>query len=1107
MRINYLCHFTLIVLMFSCNSDSQDQLPTDTLVTEGSHFKMLSPQESGVHFVNMIKETKEFHHLMWESVFYGGGVAVGDINNDGLPDLYFTGNQVKDALYLNKGNLQFEDISVSAGIDHIDGWSTGVTMVDVNADGLLDIYVCKSWWDMDDQNIEGRRNKLLINNGDLTFTDQAASYGLDDPAHSTQATFFDYDRDGDLDMYLMNMPSNNFKQKLEYIQKKQIPYKFSDKLYENLGRGKFNDKTKEAGIENYAFGLGLIAADINQDGWTDLYVACDYEQPDRFFINNKNGTFTNRTPNDLKHTSYSSMGCDIADFNNDMLPDIAVLDMQSADHVRAKTNMPTMNATTFWKNVSQGYGFQYMSNALQLNNGWGFYSEIAQLAGIASTDWSWSVLLADLDNDQFKDIYITNGVNRDMRNSDLIEKMKNIPAGEREKKNLLKLAKEFPSQKLPNYLYHNNGDLTFDNKIKDWGLHSPGFSFGSAYSDLDQDGDLDLIVCNSNESVHIFKNKNPNNHHWLQIKVKGNKVNPSGLGTKAILYHGKKKQYQELSLTRGFQSSVEPLLHFGLGNLEKVDSLVLIFPNQKTKVLKNISVNQRLAVAQKEADQQLYAPSNFKTPIFQDVTKQSGIKFSHQENKFDDFSREILLPHMQSKNGPYISTGDVNGDRLDDFFIGGAAGQAGVMYLQQSNGEFSPASKQVWSEDKSMEDMGSILADFDEDNDLDLYVVSGGGQQKSGHPLLQDRIYLNDGKGAFVKEKGIVPEMGSNGSCVRASDIDKDGDLDLFVGGNVRPGEYPKAAESMLLINNGGRFSLQTEQLAPGLQSIGMVTDATWTDYDNDGWPDLIIVGEWMSPVFFHNENGQLVQTSAEIVQQDIPGWWFHINPADIDQDGDIDFVVGNMGLNNKYHPNEEKPLYVYGNDFDQNKTNDIVLAKTTSFGTVPVRGRECSSEQMPFVATKFKSFESFAKATLEEIYGDGLTSAIHYTAKEFRSGLLINDGKGHFSFNPLPNKAQIAPIQGSIVKDFNQDGILDLIVAGNHFDAEVETVRHDAGNGLLLLGSKEGTFKAVDQKEAQFYVPFNTKDLVEIQNYKRGKGLILSGNNNFQIRAYEFEK
>ncbi len=1104
MNTRYLL-FLAVFLFWSCQSDTNETNKTNGEINKpkpgSTQFDLLSPAQSGVQFKNQIKEDKEFHHLIWESVFYGGGVAIGDVNNDKLPDLYFTGNQIKDALYLNKGNMEFEDVSKKAGIGLTDSWSTGVTMVDINADGFLDIYVCKSSWGTDDQHKDKRRNELWINNGDLTFSEKAAEYKLDDPAHSTQATFFDYDRDGDLDMYLMNMPSNNFQQKIIYQQKNAIPYEFSDKLYKNLGKGKFADVTKEAGVENYDFGLGLTAADVNQDGWVDIYVACDYEKPDKLFINARNGTFVDRSANEFKHTSYSSMGCDLADFNNDGLTDIAVLDMQAADHKRSKKNMRAMNAKSFWKSVAQGYGYQYMSNALQMNNGYGFYSEIGQMAGIAKTDWSWSVLMADFDNDEYKDMFVTNGVNRDMRNSDLIDKMKNISPAKRQKTDLLKMAKSFPSEKLANYLFKNNGDLTFDNATTDWGLQKPGFSFGAAYGDLDADGDLDLVVCNSNEAAQIYRNSQSAN--YLQLQLTGNKINTNALGAKVYIHYDGRQQYQELSLTRGYQSSMEPLIHFGLGNVEQIDSVIIVFPNRKYVRLTDVKVNQKLEVKQADAKSKYVNASFAPIVAFNDVTQKSGINFLHRENKFNDFEREILLPHMQSKNGPFLTVGDVNNDGKEDFFVGGASGQAGALFLQKTGGGFAPAGAQPWGLDKEKEDMGVLFADLDGDKDLDLYVVSGGGEKETGAAVNQDRIYINDGKGIFSKASRL-PESKGNGSCVVAADFDADGDLDLFVGSRGVPGKYPQGGASSLLVNTKDGFVDKSDIWFPTFKNIGMVTDAVATDFNKDGKQDLVIVGEWMAPRFYKNTGTEFLDVSNEMIKGDLTGWWFHVTGEDLDKDGDVDFVLGNIGLNNKFHPDSKKPLKIYAYDFDQNQSNDIVLAKNSEYGEVPVRGRECSSEQMPFIETKFKDFNSFANATINDIYGDNLEKATHIEAKEFRSGVLWNEG-GTYVFRPFSNEVQLAPVQDCKIADVNKDGQLDLILVGNHFDSEVETVRYDAGSGLVLLGGESQSFDPVPVWGSRFYVPFNTKDMAIIPNYKGNKSLVLTANNNFRVMASEF--
>lgn len=1102
----YKSLFFFTILICSCQSDTE-QPKTGNIVIAASNqpqFELVSPASSGVDFNNLVKEDEQFHHLMWESVYNGGGTAVGDLNNDGLPDIYFTGNQVKDALYINKGDLKFEDISKSSGIAALDGWSSGVTMVDINADGWLDIYVCKMWWDLDRNNVEGRRNKLFINNKDLTFTESAKQYGLDDAGHSTQATFIDFDQDGDLDAYVVNAPSNNFKQKLEYIKNDKIPYQFSDHFYQNMGKNKFLDRTKEVGVENYSFGLGVVSTDINQDGWTDIYVACDFEKPDLLFLNNQNGTFTNQGNNKFKHTSFSSMGCDIADFNNDCLPEIAVLDMQAEDHKRAKTNMRAMSTKAFWNNVSQGNGFQYMSNALQLNNGWGYFSEIGQMAGLAGTDWSWSILMNDFDNDGYKDIFVTNGVNRDMRNSDLVESMKNAPESEKRPDRLFELAMSFPSEKVPNYMFQNDGQLHLENVTQNWGLEYPGFSFGSAYADLDLDGDLELIVCNSNEPVHIFKNNNSKGHHHLQIEIKGPPLNRTGLGTKAIVYLGEEQLYQELTLTRGFQSSSTSILQFGLGQNTTADSIAVIFPDRKVFKAKAVKADQKIVVEHRKANHKFQTtPSD--RPIFQEATKKVNLSFRHQENVFDDFAREILLPHRQSQNGPFLSSGDVNKDGRADVFIGNAAGKSGDLFLQKADGTFQPAPSKPWTAHQKSEDMGSLFFDSDDDGDLDLYVVSGGSEAKAQSSIYKDRLYQNDGKGNFSFAPNALPKVYANGSCARAADFDGDGDLDLFVGGRGVPGKYPHAGQSQLLINDQGQFSNKIEDLATGLERTGMVTDAVWEDYNKDGKVDLIVVGEWMQPTFYKNENGQL-NKDVQAISTDMTGWWFDLNATDIDEDGDLDFVLGNIGLNNKYKASEKKSLMVYSNDFDQNNTNDIVLAKQSPYGQVPVRGRECSSEQMPFIAQKFKNFDSFANASMKDIYGDALDQSLAYEAKEFRSGLLINDGNGHFSFSAFPNLAQISPVMGTVVYDFNKDGKQDVLLAGNHFDAEVETVRHDAGNGLLLLGGKNLTFTEKPCIKSGFYAPLNVKDLMMIPSVQ-GKAMVIVANNNSDMRSFIFKE
>ena len=1099
---------TLILFgLFLQNCSSSDNKTVNLSPSESnadSRFELLSPEESGVKFNNNINETVNFNHLVWESVYYGGGVAIGDVNNDGLPDIYFAGNQVPDALYLNKGNLEFEDVSQSSIIGKFDGWSSGVSMVDINEDGWTDIYVCKSWWNIDRNDEEKRRNLLFINQKDGTFKEEAQRYGLADQGHSTVATFFDYDNDGDLDMYLLNTPSNNFKQKLAYMEVNEIPYTFSDKLFRNDGNEIFSDQTKAAGVESYSFGMGVVASDVNQDGYMDLYIANDYEKPDRYLINQGNGTFKDNLSRQFKHTSYSSMGTDIADMNNDGFMDIMVVDMQSSDHYRSKTNMGSMSTETFWNNVKQGYHYQFMSNVLQLNRGAGYFSDIGQLAGISSTDWSWSILAADFDNDTYKDLYITNGINKDIQNNDFIEMVKSLNPDDVAYEDFVELAKKAPTQKVSNHFYKNKGDLSFENTSKAYGLEHPGFSFGAAYADLDLDGDLELIVNNNNEVAHIYKNNNIDGNHFLQIKVKGTAKNPEGIGTTARIYYDGKEQMQELSPARGFQSSSELLLHFGLGQIDQLDSILVRFPNGQVHRALNVKANQRLTLDMAQGQGYVFKSPFDRQRPFAELTNQLGIQFTHTENDFDDFGRELLLPHMQSRNGPKVAVADVNGDGRADFYVGGASGQSGALYLQTEKGPFELAPSQPWEFAKPVEEMGCHFFDADGDQDLDLYIVSGGHEFNEPNAKYQDQYYINEGNGKFRSAPSRLEKLPYNGSCVTSADYDNDGDLDLFVGGRGVPGSYPDAGHSFILSNVNGKFIDRTPEI---IKRCGMVTDAEWTDFNGDGQIDLVVIGEWMHPTFFKNDKGNFTDVSEEWGIKDMNGWWFDIKAADFDGDGDVDFLVGNMGNNNKYHPSKKKPLEIYATDFDGNRTHDVVLAKYYDDKLVPVRGRQCSSEQVPEITAKFVDYESFASASLDDIYNsDKLEKSIKQVVTEFRSGILENKG-GQFEFHALPNIAQVSPVMASLFFDVNKDGHKDLVLSGNHFDAEVETARHDAGVGLVLLGNGSFEFTEMPLLDSGFYTPSNVKDMALMDNYQNGNKLILVAVNNNRLKAILWKK
>lgn len=1088
-RFSFLLGY--VCLLFACSNDAQNASKAGFSESMEQPFSLLSSDQTNIHFHNKITETKEYNHLLWEAIYNGGGVAIGDLNNDDLPDVFFTGNQVSDALYLNKGSFEFEDISVSSGINSKESWSTGVVMVDVNGDGWLDIYVSRSWWDMDAGNAEKRANLLWINNRNLTFTESAKAYGLDDSGYSTQANFFDYDLDGDLDCYVLNTPSHNFNQKLQYAQNQAFPYEVSDHLYRN-DQNKFIDVTKESGIESYPYGLGIVSLDINFDAFPDLYIANDFEKPDRFLINNRDGTFKDEIHERMKHISLFSMGVDAADFNQDGFLDIAVLDMQTADHYRAKTNMKSMNVTEFWRNVRKGYHYQYMSNMLQMNRGAGFFSEIGQFAGMAKTDWSWSILMADLDNDTRTDIFVTNGINKDIRNNDFLKKAEANSEGD-----LFQKSSAAPSQPLPNFAFKNNGDLTFEDVSESWNLNQKSFSHGAAYADLDLDGDLDLVVNNTSEKAFIYRNNS--NSNYLRIKILGWGNNPRGLGTKAIVHHGDTKQYQDLTNVRGFQSSSEAVFHFGLGDYEKADTVFVIFSDGKMHRLENVKANQYLILDYAKANDLVKALPSKKTIFTKLSAPQTGIDFKHVENGFNDFEREILLPHKQSTKGPFISVGDVNDDNLDDFFVGGASGQSGKLFIQKKDGSFQKKENQPWEMDSEKEDIGSVFVDFENDGDLDLLVASGGSEFDSPNKHYNNRLYLNDGNGTFSATSSIFSDQKVNSSCVVVG-FDDEKTPDIFIGGSVRPGAYPKNEPSEWFINDSGEYL----EFSGGLKDIGMVTDAVWADFDGDKMQDLIVVGEWMYPVFF-KRLGKKHFEKVEIISKEKTGWWQSIVSEDIDNDGDMDLICGNVGMNNKYRASAKKPLLVYGNDFDNNETNDIVLAKTSEFGTLPVRGRECSSEQMPFISEKFPTYDAFAKATLTDILGEtGLENAIHREVREFQSGVFRNDG-GNFEFIPFPNLAQIAPVMDMLAIDLNKDGLKDLILAGNLFNAEVETVRHDANNGLVLINKGNAQFEPMTMLESGLYLPGNVKSLAKVKTQKGT--LILAGVNDNILEVFRIDK
>ena len=1039
--------------------------------------ELLDAKKCGINYENTIQETGLYNHVFWENVYHGAGLAIGDINNDGKPDIFFAGNQVKDELYLNQGDFQFKNISkqLNAPAEHY--WSSGVTMADVNADGWLDIYVCKSGPSL---NPEERRNLLFINNQDNSFTEKAKQFGLADTGYSLQATFFDMDNDGDLDAYVLNQPPSTLQEKRQNILQQTSCDDFTDNLYRN-DNGQFVKITQQAGLQNCAYGLGILATDINNDGWTDLYISNDYLVSDYCYINQKDGTFKDEAKQFFSHESLYAMGVDVADFNNDALLDVFTADMSAADHYRNKANMPSMNRQRFDAIIEAGNNHQYMFNALQMNNGNGSFSEIAQIANVANTDWSWSSLLVDVDSDGFKDLLITNGIKRDVRFVDGLNKLKKALADGTIK--LSEILQNTPSQPLKNFAFQNTGGLSFQDQSEEWSFALESFSSGMAYADLDNDGDLDIVINNVDQAPFIFKNKGQNN--FLNIKLKGGPGNPFGFGAKASIQTKNGTQVLELSPTRGYLSASQALLHFGLGDQTNVEKLTIDWGNGKQTVLENVKANQELHLSITEATSTTSDASA--TPnigLFSKTIARKISSWKHQEQTYDPFKKEVLLPHKGSQLGPALAVGDVNNDGLDDLFVGGAKNQSGTIWTQQTSGEFTPYDEGTFRIDNQFEDVTALFFDANQDGLVDLYVASGSNEFEQHAPALQDRLYLNHGSG-FVHDVTALPSMLITTGTVQACDYDQDGDLDLFVGGMMEQHNYPIAAPSYLLENRAGKFVDVTEAQAPMLRKIGMVKDAQWSDIDLDGDQDLMLVGEWMQITCLVNETGQFSLLQSEALEK-TAGMWHSIKAFDFDQDGDEDFLIGNLGKNNKFKKGNETGFHLFFDDFDENGVGDIVLGKEKGGALLPVRGRECSSEQMPFIAEKFPSFHEFASASLEDIYStEKLENAQHFQVNIMESIYLENLGQGAFKVRPLPAEAQISVITDFLVQDFDKDGISDVLVVGNKYETEVETARYDASIGLVLKGKENASFEATSSIKSGFAIRGNMRSaqLIRIQN------------------------
>lgn len=1071
-------------------------------------FELLTPKATGITFSNDLVESPASNVLTYEYFYNGGGVAVGDFNNDGLDDIYLTANMKPNALYINEGGLKFREIAAEAGVACPSGWKTGVALADVNGDGYLDIYVCFSG----KGNPEGRRNRLYINNGNLTFTESAAAMGLDDPGHSTHAAFFDYDRDGDLDMYLLNHNVAVFAE-TEYddVRNTRDPYA-GDKLFRN-DNGRFVDVSEFAGIKAspLGFGLGLIAADLNADGWTDLYISNDYVEIDYMYMNNGDGTFTDRMPEHLQHISHFSMGSDVGDINNDALPDLYTVDMLPEDNRRQKLLYGPENYEHFALMVVNGFYLQNMRNMLHLNNGDGTFSEIGQYAGIAATDWSWAALLADYDNDGWKDLFVTNGYFRDYTNQDFLKYKSNYffeMARAREKADTFHLVSSMTSTPVHNYAFRNNRDLTFSDMSNEWGFGALNFSNGAVYADLDNDGDLDLVINNQNEPASVFRNhtreRNSDGAHYLQILLTGPKGNSQGLGAKVTVWTRGSRQYFENSVSHGFQSSIAAKHHVGLGGHQLVDSLIVEWPDGYAQRFLNVAVDQLFRIDRAAASgttSAVHAVSVSK-PLFAQIDP--PITAWHMEAGYNDFERQPLLMSMLSTCGPAMASGDINGDGLADIFVGGSKGTAGNLYFQTSEGKFI-ASRQTHLFDSVHTNSDALFVDIDNDNDLDLYVVNGGyNDYYHTDPALQDQVYINNGHGVFTASTGWLPAMRTSKSCVAAADFDHDGRVDLFVGGRVEPGKYPQPPPSFLLGNKGDHF--ENVAVFPDGDLLGMVTDAVWADVDGDSWEDLIVVGEFMNIEVFRNLEGRSFEkiTSA-VFDKPLPGLWSAIAASDFDKDGDIDFIVGNIGNNTQLRASESEPLEMVYDDFDKDNIVDPILTHYIQGVSYPFATRGELLEQIKGLKNKFPTHESYAAAKLADVFSDTELGRARSLRATILESVYLENQDGKLKPRKLPPTAQVSPLYTFVVADIDGDGNTDFVTAGNQSAARVRIGAIDANFGQVYLGDGKGDFVYVKQTESGLAIVGDVRslELIRVNNVQ----CLMVGVNNNGVATYRLKR
>jgi ASPIC and UnbV/FG-GAP-like repeat len=1101
-------------------------------------FREISSDQSGVHFNNLITENDSLNPADNVNVYNGGGVGIGDFNRDGLPDIYFTGNMVSNKLYLNKGQFKFEDITEQAGVAGEGRWCKGVSVIDINNDGWPDIYISTSIYSDPNR----RKNLLYINQGNDAqgiphFKEMAAEYGLADTTHSTMAAFFDYDNDGDLDVFITVNQNNKlvnpnfFKPVINDGSAPSTGRLYRNDWSDSLHHPVFTDVTKKANLLQEGYGHGVTIVDVNLDGWKDIYLTNDFLTQDILYINQHDGTFKNESKTYFKHTATSAMGNDAEDINNDGLVDLFELDMDPEDNYRKKTMMGGNNYLTYQLSDQFGYQYQYSRNNLQLNRGPRLnpgdsigapvFSDIGFYAGVFQTDWSWTPMIVDFDNDGWRDILITNGYPKDVTDHDFM-------AFRDKSLNLISktdLIKEIPEVKLNSYAYKNNGDLTFTDVSSTWGFNTYGFSNGAVYADLDNDGDLDVVVNKVNGEAGIFQNMSSedktDNAHFLNISFRGDSLNKAGLGAFAeIYYDGNKMQVYENTPYRGYLSTIQDIAHFGLGKSKQVDSLIVKWPNGKKQTIINVAADQHLTVNIHDAAKPFQFNQSVidSTSLFTDFTRESGVHYLHEERDYIDFNVQKLLPHKLSEYGPAIAVGDIDHNGMDDFITGGAAFHSAQIFLQQANGTFiqKPLVASRDSAEKLADDESLLLFDADGDGDLDLYVAMGGYEALRNTPAYQDRLYINDGKGNFKLDEDALPKNWSSKLCVRAADYDRDGDLDLFISGRVDPQNYPKPVNSYVYRNDskGGKvhFTDVTSAVAKDLQQIGLVCDAVFTDFNNDGWPDLVLAGEWMPVTFLENEKGVFKNVTPGTGLDQVKGWWNSIAAGDFDNDGDIDYVVGNLGLNSFFKANDQFPVRAYAKDFDKNGIYDLITSvylkdKDGKMQEFPADSRDDLLKQVNAFRRLFPTYKDFAVATMNDVLSkQDRDSALILEANEFRTCILRNDGNGKFSLHPLPAAVQFSLVNGMTVDDFDDDGNLDVLITGNDYGTAPVNGRYDAFDGLFLKGDGMGGFKPQTILQSGIFIPGNGKALAEIRGVN-GKTVIAATQNRGFIKLFSLRK